>query len=111
MSKRKPKPSLRDLSREVPTLEESVQLRKELREKPDIQVVISTCAGVDRELENLIFYRLKIKDPEAIKELTSDGAPLSSFRDKIEFGRVLKLYPDDVAKNLHIIRRIRNVFD
>jgi hypothetical protein len=65
---------------------------------------------VERDLEELILYRLKIFDTATIKELTAEGAPLSTFFGKIELGRVLKLYPDEVAHNLHIIRRIRNVF-
>src|SRR6185437_4518753 len=107
MSKGKPKPNLRDLSREYPAAADFKDLRAYLfTDAPDLEAAISSSASVEMDLENLILYRLKVTNPQTIKELTEEGAPLCTFHDKIELGLVLKLYSQDVAHNLHIIRRV-----
>lgn len=109
-SKAKAKQSLRDLSRELPSIDEASNMRWQLLRHSDTQLVISASALVEREVENFIFFRLKITDEQTIEDLTGDRGPLKTFYEKIELGKALKLYPDEMAHNLHQIRKIRNVF-
>jgi hypothetical protein len=110
MSKGQKKASLRDLSRERPGYEETSKIRKYLETASDVEAAITYAALIEQELEHLLFYRLKIKDREIIDDLTADGGSLSTFYDKILLGHAIKLYGDEICHNLHIIRRIRNVF-
>jgi hypothetical protein len=65
---------------------------------------------LENALDALILKHLGITDEAIIEKLYEQGAPLNSFFGKIWLGRMLGLYDDFLAENLHSIRRVRNAF-
>ena len=65
---------------------------------------------MENALDALILKHLGITDEAIIEKLYEQGAPLNSFFGKIWLGRMLGLYDDFLAENLHSIRRVRNAF-
>jgi hypothetical protein len=113
---RRAKPKLADLSRGTPSLEEHNVLRTAFKEAvgtkegTHLTTAILGAAFPEIELENAIRRRLQRNDDDTWNSLTDEGGPLGTFSSKILIGYALKLYGEDMRKNLNIIRKIRNVF-
>lgn len=109
-SKGKPKPRLRDLSRQSPTTEELNSLLETFDEGPPVVCAILGQAIVEHALEKLLRTRFPRKDDTTWGRLTSENGPLNTFAQKITAGYAFKLYDEDALRNLKILRDIRNVF-
>jgi hypothetical protein len=110
-SRGKPKPKLRDLSREHASAEESTAIVMAAQEEGQpIAAAILGAAIVEQELEALLRRRLGCKDDDEWGRLVGEMGPLGTFYRKIAMGRTLRMYEEDVKDNLDIIRSIRNVF-
>ncbi len=88
-----------------------LQLASELDRETDRALAIITSSHLEDLLERLISQTLKIPTPEVHKFLF-EGAnpPLSAFHTKIEIVKLSKLLSDDEARDLNLIRKIRNDF-
>lgn len=88
---------------------EVVELRCTLTEETDRGCALMAAAYIDFELEKLI--RAYIVDDKAIaQELFSNNGPLGTFSSRINLAFSLGLIPDDIKRDLHLLRKIRNYF-
>jgi DNA-binding MltR family transcriptional regulator len=65
---------------------------------------------LETELEPMIRQRLQRKDDATWEKLTEDIGPLKSFHSKIVMAYALGIIDETMRENLHIVRRVRNVF-
>jgi len=110
MSRGKPKPKMRDLSRAVPTDADTDMWRNTIYEQHPMVCAIWGSSMVEHELEVLLREKIKRSDDKTWSKLTDRNGPLSSFSSKIDMGYAIGLYDDPMRANLHIVREIRNVF-
>lgn len=104
------KPSLRSLSREKPTRQELLHQLDTMVWAPPIILAVLTAAIIDQELEDLLRRKLKVADDTFFEELADNDGPLGTLSRKIDLGFALGLYDLGLRQNLHIVRKIRNVF-
>lgn len=87
--------------------------KEEVRSGTDRTACIVLSAMVERNLERLVLTRIELgmgmKESLRKKLFDKDGA-LSTFSGNIKLGRALELYGNRLAKDLDVVRRIRNVF-
>jgi hypothetical protein len=110
MSRGRRKRSLRDLSRDEPSPEDSDEIRRLQREGPGVVTAILGAAQVEYQLERLIFARLKRRDANTIEALTRDNGPLSGLYAKCVMAHAMGIIDDVILGNINIIRTIRNAF-
>lgn len=82
----------------------------EFEKETDRAAVILCASMIENSLEELL--RAKLVPSSTAQDPLFDGpiAPASTFSSKIEFSLRLGLISDQFARDLHIIRRIRNDF-
>jgi hypothetical protein len=110
-SRGREKPSLRDLSRKMPSEPELAAIIDGLNDMEARGAALAIAALLDRLLEDAIaevFVRLPEKRFNAL--FREPTAPLSSFSAKIALGHALSLYQEPLRVELDRIRAIRNAF-
>jgi len=110
MSRGRPKPKLRDLSRAKPTEEDYEKWRLTLLHQHPMVCAIWGASMVEHELEDIIRKRLKRNDDSTWAKLTERNGPLASFAGKIDLAYAMGIYDETTKSNLNSIREIRNVF-
>lgn len=110
MSRGKPKPSLRDLSRQIPTREQRTALAAAFDEGAPFVTAILGQALVEHELETLLRTRFKNKDETTWARLTGENGPLNTFSQKITAGHAFGFYDEITRSYLNTIKLIRNAF-
>jgi hypothetical protein len=107
----KSKPSLRDLSRIPPTLEERQANLKALRQdESPIATAILGAAMVEHELEIELRACFRRSDDETWNTLTGDTGPLGTFNQKIIAAYGFGIVDEILKDGLNTIRQIRNAF-
>jgi DNA-binding MltR family transcriptional regulator len=82
----------------------------------DRSVCIIMSSMLERMLETAILFRLKINDKDKsvldkkVSLLFEENGALSSFSGNIDFAFALSLMDEDLRKDFHTVRRIRNAF-
>jgi hypothetical protein len=105
------KPSLRDLTRDLPPMEETEPLVKELVHGSDRVCALVAGALLDTLLGKCLEKRLThLSETEKASLLYGQNALLSSFSAKIVFSYALQFITASQRKELNSIREIRNVF-
>ena len=103
--------SLRDLSREFPTKDESKAILAHLEEESDRGLALLSGAIAEMGLFWAIYARFPNLGEKVRKATFEDsGAPLASFSAKITIGRAMGIFGPDTEQRLHQIRLIRNAF-
>lgn len=110
MSRGKPKPKLRDLSRAKPTNEDYAKWRDTIFDLHPMVCAIWGASLIEHELEDIIRQRLKRNDDATWSKLTERGAPISSFSGKIDLAYAMGIFDETTKANLHTVREIRNTF-
>lgn len=110
MSRGKPKPKLRDLTRAKPTKEDYAKWRDTIFDQHPMVCAIWGASMIEHELEDIIRRRLKRNDDALWAKLTERGAPLSSFAGKIDLAYAIGALDETTRANLHTVRDIRNTF-
>jgi len=114
MSRGRPKPKLRDLSRSPPHPDHMMEIIdafiQQMASGSPITVAILGASLVELELERMIREKFRRQDNEVWATLTSDGSPLDTFSKKISMGYAFGLYDDVLKDALDTIRAIRNAF-
>lgn len=89
--------------------QESADLAREVHRESDRAAVVVGAAFLDSLLERLLLRTLR---PHAAgpDPLFDGDAPLSTFSSRINLSHRLGLIDDELARALHLIRRIRNDF-
>jgi DNA-binding MltR family transcriptional regulator len=85
----------------------------EIEKQTDRAAAVIAGAFVERRLTNLIKSALRQQtesEQEAMESLFRESGPLGSFHARIDMGLTLALYPEEVWKDLHTIKLIRNEF-
>jgi hypothetical protein len=108
MSRGKPKPKLRDISRHRPSREEVMKVFDAVYQGQTAAIL--GAAMVEYELEGLLRHRLRRQTDKEWDALVGENGPLSTFYQKILLGRAFRLYDKEVEENLDTIRGIRNAF-
>lgn len=75
----------------------------------DRALAITAGAFLDDRLESRIRSRM-ISDKTVVEGMFKKSGPLSSFHSRIELGYLLSLYSDEIRRDLHRVRKIRNDF-
>jgi len=89
-------------------LEDYSAMRKEFDNASDRAVAILGAAYVEEAVLDALLTELGIEDPNNIDELLGNGAPLSTFSNKIMMASVLGLTGPRTRGDLDRIRKIRN---
>ena len=106
----KPKLSLRDLSRQHPTMDEARALVEGLNDSPAVAAAIMGASLVEHDVERLLRSRLPRRDDRTWRDLTEDRGPAGTLSQKIALAHALGLLPDNLRRNLDHMRHIRNAF-
>lgn len=77
---------------------------------PPIVVAILGQAILESELDELLRPKFKRKDDAAWANLIGENGPLDTFRRKIICAYALGIIDDQERQNLHVIRKVRNIF-
>lgn len=85
------------------------QFRRSLDFETDRGCVLMATAYLDEKLKELLKHFL-IEDNDSFNSLFSGVGGLSTFSSRIELSYLLGLISPMVKRDLHIIRKIRNVF-
>lgn len=110
-SRGRKKPSLRALTRALPDSKQSEAVSKTLvRADSPIVTAILGVGILEAELEPMIRQKLRRRDDATWEKITEDIGPLSSFHSKIVMAYALGIIDEVMSENLHIARRVRNVF-
>lgn len=110
-SKGRKKPSLRDLSRQMPTPEEFEKLIHSLDSMDARAASLVLCSLLDNLLELAIVENFVALDADAFDALfRNPSAPLAAFSSKITLSRALGIYGADFKSYLDRMRAIRNTF-
>lgn len=83
-------------------------MRKEFDHATDRAVAILGAAYVEEALFDALIIRLGVKDQRAVDELLENGAPLSTFSNKISLAEAVYLIGPRTRGDLDRIRKIRN---
>lgn len=99
----------------IHTSEQDVEFVKELLldDMPDRVIAILSAVILDERLLAAIqnyLHDMPIKGSTVFLNLFRDGAPLGSFKPRIDIGFALGLYGAEVYSDLCIINKIRNKF-
>ena len=92
------------------------QREKELNGASDRAAAILAAAYFEAKLHDAIMREFSIRNRdlsillESGEKIFKHNNPIKNFADKIEIAFALGLYSDEVRKNLHKIREIRNHF-
>jgi DNA-binding MltR family transcriptional regulator len=106
----KKKNLLRELSKRVPTPPEVKKIMELLRGKDDIHVGIIAVSIIEATLERLLISRLHKSDKKFLDVLFQNRGPMSDLNSKILIGEAIGLLTTALAKELHVMRAIRNAF-
>lgn len=85
----------------------------EIEKQTDRAAAIIAGAFVERRLTNTIKNRIRRRsesEQKALADLFRESGPLGSFHARIDLGFVMGVYPEEVWKDLHTIKLIRNEF-
>jgi hypothetical protein len=104
------KPKVLDLSRRKPSLAELKETENAFRQGPDFTCAILGATLLEYELEHSLRRLFKNNDDQTWGRLTTEGAPLGTFNNKILAGRALGLYDETVFHNFKLVKNIRNAF-
>ncbi|MDR3423946.1 MAG: hypothetical protein P4M13_02550, partial [Alphaproteobacteria bacterium] len=102
--------TLRDLTRQIPTLDDLLEIEREINSFSDQNAAIVLASVVDRYLELAIVEKLERNDDETRAQLTATGGALDGFFAKINLGYAMGLFNVKRRNDLESIRRIRNCF-
>ena len=105
-----PIPSIKNLSREMPTMDEWGTMDREIEKAHDMSVAILLVSHVERFVEFGIIARLNRKDQSTINQLVSRGGPIPSFSSKIILAYAMGLISKDDKNDMEALKSIRNVF-
>lgn len=83
-------------------------MRKEFDNASDRAVAILGAAYVEEALLDALLIRLGVKDETAVEELLENGAPLSTFSNKIILAEATHLIGPRTRGDLDRIRKVRN---
>jgi hypothetical protein len=104
------KKALRNLSDKLPTADEIKTIMQGLREEKDYAVAIVASSILDARLEDLLKSKIRVKDKEVLDQLFSNSGILATFNARIVAAHAFGVITSPLAKQLHAIRSIRNVF-
>ena len=89
--------------------EEVAELRGTLSEETDRGCALMVAAYIDYELGKLIKAHI-VDDKSVSDDLFSNNGPLGTFSSRINLAYSLGLIPNDIRRDLHLLRKIRNEF-
>lgn len=92
-----------------PIPDEVLELRQLLGIESDRGCVLAAVAYLETELARLL-QKVLIEDKKLFKELFEGSGPLATFFSKIELAYGLGHLSPFVRRDLHLIRKIRNIF-
>jgi DNA-binding MltR family transcriptional regulator len=98
-----------DLEEYAPKLDEVFEFRKTLTPETDRGCALMAAAYLDSQLEDLLISHF-VDDPAAVEELLGQSKPLGSFSSRIDMAYALGLIGLKARRDLHLIRKIRNLF-
>lgn len=101
---------LRELSKAPPTPPEIQKLMKALDGEADFAVAITAGALLETALERLIVAKLKRHSKKSLEELFGFNGPMGTFSSKIQIADAFGLISSNMARELHVIRNLRNAF-
>lgn len=105
------KPSLRDLSRDIPSLAEQAKFADKMVKTQDpIVVAIIGQSLIENDLDELLKPHFRRSDDETWESLTSEVGPLSTFHRKVIIASAFGIFKEPTLNNIHIVRKIRNAF-
>lgn len=105
------KPSLSDLSRQLPSEAEWEVFYNEILAQTDRGAVLIMGSLVDATLRLALECTMVAMDPaQAAKVFEGSDAPLGGFYARIRTGKALGIYGERLEKNLGVIRVVRNQF-
>jgi DNA-binding MltR family transcriptional regulator len=107
MSNRK---ALRKLSKRFPPPTEVKNILESLEKESDRSCAIIASALLEAALEKLIIRHLKNSTPAMLMQIFENRGPLSDFHSKILVATAFGILNDQIARELHAIKAIRNVF-
>ena len=90
-------------------LKEAYGLLRSLEHESDRGCAIAMVSYVETQLGNLLKSRL-VQNRKLIKELFDGKGALATFSSRIDMAFLLALVGDDIRKDLHLLRKIRNDF-
>jgi Domain of unknown function (DUF4145) len=83
-------------------------MRREFDHATDRAVAILGAAYVEETLLDALLVRLGVKDQNALEQLMENGAPLSTFSNKISLAEAVHLIGPRTRGDLDRIRKVRN---
>jgi DNA-binding MltR family transcriptional regulator len=98
-----------DLQEYESKLGEVFEFRKTLTPETDRGCALMAAAYLDSQLEDLLTLHF-VDDPAVVEELLGQSKPLGSFSSRIDMAYVLGLIGPKARRDLHLIRKIRNLF-
>jgi hypothetical protein len=101
---------LHALTRPYPSLEESNELWREVRDSAPRAAGITAATFVENVLAFVVSNRLVLRAPADLERLRNPSGPLHSFSDCIDLGIAMGLYGPVLHADLHGIHRVRNAF-
>ena len=87
----------------------STQIVKQFHSESDRAAAILACSYVEQSLKEFIQLFI-IEKPEIAADKLLNHISVSSFRAQIDFARACDWITEDIKKDLHTIRQIRNEF-
>ncbi len=105
------KPSLRDLSRQMPTDDEFLRIMTDIEHMDNRAAALVLASLIDNLLEFAIKFRfVPLKGDDFDKLFRNPTAPLASFSAKITLAHALGLCDEVMRRQLDIMRSVRNAF-
>jgi DNA-binding MltR family transcriptional regulator len=98
-----------DLEELLPKLGEVFEFRKTLSPETDRGCALMAAAYLDAQLEKLLSLHF-VDDRVVVEELLGQSKPLGSFSSRIDMAYVLGFIGPKARRDLHLIRKIRNLF-
>ncbi len=83
-------------------------MRQEFDRATDRAVAVLGAAYVEEALLDALLIRLGIEDQSAVEQLLENGAPLSTFSNKINLAEAVHLIGPRTRGDLDRIRKVRN---
>lgn len=85
------------------------EFRKSLLNETDRGAVLMAAAFMDDQLKAMLMARL-VDDKKMVHRAFDFNGPLGTFSSRIDFSYLLGILPKNAQRDLHIIRKIRNIF-
>lgn len=104
------KQSLRDLTRQFPSVDDQKRFREAINAKSDLVTAIVQAIEIDYILEQLIVSKLVRRDEETIEILCKENGALSTFFSKIGVAYAFGIIDKEKMDYINVVRRIRNAF-